>query len=188
MLPFELTKDTPYLALSGELWSVFYEYFNRNWPCYKGFLLYYGFLMPKNWMVNAVLKCFHSNFQPTKMLYWGSCFPACLAVSHIFWPSTNWPIANYGKSTFGMPITAELRYSRRCTPSDRYWNATAIETVSITLICTCTYTNSDRSCVNAVLVRQIDQRCPNQCDIIGTWVHGAIPIAVLFWLSFVFMI
>ena len=23
MLPFELTKDTPYLALSGELWSVF---------------------------------------------------------------------------------------------------------------------------------------------------------------------
>ena len=23
MLPFELKKDTPYLALSGELWSVF---------------------------------------------------------------------------------------------------------------------------------------------------------------------
>ena len=41
MLPFELTKDTPYLALSGELWSVFYEYFNRNWSCYKGFLLYF---------------------------------------------------------------------------------------------------------------------------------------------------
>ena len=40
MLPFELIKDTPYLALSGELWSVFYEYFNRNWSCYRGFLLY----------------------------------------------------------------------------------------------------------------------------------------------------
>ena len=40
MLLFELTKDTPYLALSGEIWSVFYEYFNRNWSCYKGFLLY----------------------------------------------------------------------------------------------------------------------------------------------------
>ena len=39
MLPFELTKDTPYLALSGELWSVFYEYLNRNRSCYKGFLL-----------------------------------------------------------------------------------------------------------------------------------------------------
>ena len=38
MLPFEFTKDTPYLALSGELWSVFYEYFNTN---YKGFLLYW---------------------------------------------------------------------------------------------------------------------------------------------------
>ena len=40
MLPFELTKDNPYLALSGEIWSVFYEYLNRNWSCYKGFLLY----------------------------------------------------------------------------------------------------------------------------------------------------
>ena len=45
MLPFELTKDTPYLALSGELWSVFCEYFNRNWPCYKGFLLYWLFVL-----------------------------------------------------------------------------------------------------------------------------------------------
>ena len=45
MLPFELTKDTPYLALSGELWSVFYEYFNINGSCYKGFLLYY----PLDW-------------------------------------------------------------------------------------------------------------------------------------------
>ena len=48
MLPFELTKDTPYLALSGELWSVFYEYFNKNWPCYKGFLLYFWYLCDKH--------------------------------------------------------------------------------------------------------------------------------------------
>ena len=48
MLPFELTKDTPYLALSGELWSVFYEYFNRNWSCYKGFLLYNLFWTMQN--------------------------------------------------------------------------------------------------------------------------------------------
>ena len=41
LLPFELAKETPYLTLLGELWSVFYEYFNRNWLCfYKGFLLY----------------------------------------------------------------------------------------------------------------------------------------------------
>ena len=37
MLPFELTKDTPYLALSGELWSVFYEYFNKIDRVIKGF-------------------------------------------------------------------------------------------------------------------------------------------------------
>ena len=46
MLPFELTKDTPYLALSGELWSVFYEYYNRNWLWYKGFLLYIPQILP----------------------------------------------------------------------------------------------------------------------------------------------
>ena len=44
MLPFALTKDTPYLALSGELWSAFYDYFNRYWSCYKGFLLYNVFV------------------------------------------------------------------------------------------------------------------------------------------------
>ena len=27
---FELTKDIPYLALTGELWEVFGEYFGRN--------------------------------------------------------------------------------------------------------------------------------------------------------------
>ena len=37
MLPFELTKDTPYLALSGELWSVFYEYFTGIDRVIKGF-------------------------------------------------------------------------------------------------------------------------------------------------------
>ena len=56
MLPFELTKDTPYLALSGELWSVFFEYYNRNWPCYKGFLLYMNsrmrLFMHAQWMFN----------------------------------------------------------------------------------------------------------------------------------------
>ena len=57
MLPFELTKDTPYLALSGELWSVFYEYFNRNWSCYKGFLLYVLFDDYPDFESNGVYKC-----------------------------------------------------------------------------------------------------------------------------------
>ena len=57
MLPFELTKDTPYLALSGELWSVFYEYLNRNWSCYKGFLLYLFIQAWYNGSDKAPLKC-----------------------------------------------------------------------------------------------------------------------------------
>ena len=63
MLPFELTKDTPYLALSGELWSVFYEYLYRNWSCYKGFLLYtykiyhcMMILMYVSWVTNVNIR------------------------------------------------------------------------------------------------------------------------------------
>ena len=46
MLPFELTKDTPYLALSGELWSVFYEYFTETDRVIKGF--YCSHIVHKN--------------------------------------------------------------------------------------------------------------------------------------------
>ena len=55
MLPFEFIKDTPYLALSGELWSVFYEYFNINWSCYRGFLLYLQPYLPLNTFIIARL-------------------------------------------------------------------------------------------------------------------------------------
>ena len=34
------TKDTPYLALAGELWGVFCEYLWQNWPRYNGTALY----------------------------------------------------------------------------------------------------------------------------------------------------
>ena len=60
MLPFELTKDTPYLALSGELWSVFYEYFNRNWSCYKGFPLYMLYVIFRRLLQTGI---FQSTFQ-----------------------------------------------------------------------------------------------------------------------------
>ena len=67
MLPFELTKDTPYLALSGELWSVFYKYFNRNWSCYKGFLLYHENIE----LVINIVSWFHSFDNPIKIYkYW----------------------------------------------------------------------------------------------------------------------
>ena len=57
--------STPYLALSGELWSVFYEYFNRNWSCYKGFLLYL-LILNVNQIVMILV---------WKILLWCSCIP-----------------------------------------------------------------------------------------------------------------
>ena len=69
MLPFELTKDTPYLALSGELWSVFYEYFNRNWPCYKGFLLYNVSMDTDD--AGVVMTSWHANIFHITDILWG---------------------------------------------------------------------------------------------------------------------
>ena len=37
------TKDTPYLALTGELWGVFWEYVWENWQRYNGTALYMHF-------------------------------------------------------------------------------------------------------------------------------------------------
>ena len=34
------TKDTPYLALTGELWGVFCEYFWEHWTRYNDTALY----------------------------------------------------------------------------------------------------------------------------------------------------
>ena len=36
-----LTKDTSYLVLTGELWVVFGEDFRKNLPCYNGTALYF---------------------------------------------------------------------------------------------------------------------------------------------------
>ena len=35
-----ITTDTPYMALTGELWSVYREDFGENWPRYNGTALY----------------------------------------------------------------------------------------------------------------------------------------------------
>ena len=37
---FAHTKDTPHLALTGELWDVFCEDFGENQPRYNGTALY----------------------------------------------------------------------------------------------------------------------------------------------------
>ena len=45
---YELTKDTPYLALTGKLWSFLYEYFEEKLLCYKEFGEYFNrsFILP----------------------------------------------------------------------------------------------------------------------------------------------
>ena len=40
---FEPTKDTPYLALTGELWGVFCDNFGENRPCHTSTALYGSF-------------------------------------------------------------------------------------------------------------------------------------------------
>ena len=95
MLPFELTKDTPYLALSGELWSVFYEYLNRNWSCYKGFLLYiYTWVLSKGVMHDLKGQCFYALFlglygqpcdlSPALAEVMGTNKVSCLKLHHSF--------------------------------------------------------------------------------------------------------
>ena len=57
------TKDTPYLALAGELWGVFCEDFAENWPRYNDTAMYIKIsshnphlaLTRKQWGVSCVL-------------------------------------------------------------------------------------------------------------------------------------
>ena len=39
-LDFVVTKDTPYLALTSELWSVYCDELGGNWLLYNGTALY----------------------------------------------------------------------------------------------------------------------------------------------------
>ena len=39
-LDIRITAVTPYLALTGELWVVYFEDFGENWPRYNGTVLY----------------------------------------------------------------------------------------------------------------------------------------------------
>ena len=39
---FNLTRDTPHLALTGELWGVYCEDFGENWPHHNGTALFHN--------------------------------------------------------------------------------------------------------------------------------------------------
>ena len=46
---FKLKKDTPYMALMGEMWGVCYEDFGENWSCFNGTALY------RDWELGTML-------------------------------------------------------------------------------------------------------------------------------------
>ena len=43
---FVFVNDTPYLALTGELWGVFHEIFKEKWPRYIESALYKDIILP----------------------------------------------------------------------------------------------------------------------------------------------
>ena len=84
------SKDTPYLALTGELWGVICEDLGENWPLYNGTALYLKgdwlcdplIFSTKPVMRNAFLRhtiviviSSHMYLQPTSLLY---CSSICL--------------------------------------------------------------------------------------------------------------
>ena len=59
---FKITIDTPYLALTGEVWGVYCEDLGENWlRCYNDSTLYlYKFLIPLLLLVSFIT----ANHQP----------------------------------------------------------------------------------------------------------------------------
>ena len=58
---FNLTTDTPHLALTGELWGVYCEYFGENWLHYNSTALYFAHIY------GLVLVCAVSRALQTKI-------------------------------------------------------------------------------------------------------------------------
>ena len=59
---FRITTDTPYLALTGELWSVYCEDLGENWPRYNGTALYlvtFASVCGRHWCSNLHRVPFH---------------------------------------------------------------------------------------------------------------------------------
>ena len=57
-LDFKLTTDTPYLALPAELWDVYYEHLDENWPRFNGTALHYIRLVILTLFNHQILKLF----------------------------------------------------------------------------------------------------------------------------------
>ena len=79
----KLTKDTPYLTLTGELWGVFCEDFEENWPCYNDTALYYGY--------SSVVMVSHELYHTIRNLlqpltHWGQVTHTCVSKLSIIGP------------------------------------------------------------------------------------------------------
>ena len=59
---YELTKDTPYPTLTGELWGVCCEDMGENWSCYNGTTLYLRFMATQAYVIMCI---FFSTVQQT---------------------------------------------------------------------------------------------------------------------------
>ena len=67
----ELTTDTPYLALTGEIWGVCCEHLGENWPRYNGMALYFS-ISPRMVKPCLALQCDSElETQLLRMFAWG---------------------------------------------------------------------------------------------------------------------
>ena len=83
-------KDTPYLALTGELWGAFCEYLWENWPCCNGIALYFVQLSQLTSVFQNSRP--HANFKLI-LLHWKLGFP--VLISGMGKPCTNYTHLKY---------------------------------------------------------------------------------------------
>ena len=95
---FKLKTATPYLSVTGELWGVYYQNFEENWPRYNGTALYCDFfcagcllfrqdpLLSSRLFVPDFLLC------PTEH-HPGDHHPTVYGpgIQSIWWPQVSWP-------------------------------------------------------------------------------------------------
>ena len=101
---FVLTKDTPYLALTGELWSVYCEDLGENWLHYNGITLYKGavkslvyqvLLLPVWWFMTTNYTFFMTRWTTDDVLCPSVTAITCCFCSSVFFinwiAQTHWP-------------------------------------------------------------------------------------------------
>ena len=154
-------KSTQYVALwthkrhpiPRPKWSVFCEYFNRNWPCYKGFLLYsiclvfWSYVRISNWIHMIVSLCSQGHFTDIGAIIW---LPQCQwSVPEIIWiitspDSIEDDIAiKENKQTAPVPVKLTKIFLTRAKPSA---NSNSVKD------CTLSSSLQEKGCIFAMLI------------------------------------